>query len=174
MKALLRRAFYIIDMSTKKFKEPHALNAVAAFHQTFKLPVLDAPHIPDASRCQLRINLLQEELNELKQAIEDHNIVEVADALCDLQYVLSGAILEFGLGEKFKALFDEVQRSNMSKVSPDLATAEQTLEFYKQKDGTQGYVQESEEGFLVYRDHDNKVLKSISYSPADLEGILTQ
>jgi predicted HAD superfamily Cof-like phosphohydrolase len=44
--------------------------------------------------------------------------VEIADALCDLQYVLSGAILEFGFGGKFKSLFEEVHRSNMSKVVP--------------------------------------------------------
>ena len=43
-------------------------------------------------------NILQEELNELKQAIDDNDLVEIADALCDIQYVLSGAILEFGLG----------------------------------------------------------------------------
>lgn len=159
-------------MTKKKFNEPSPLTDVAAFHTTFRLPVLEHPTIPDAKRCTLRINLLQEELNELKQAIEDKNIVEVADALCDLQYVLSGAILEFGLADKFKTLFDEVQRSNMSKVSPDLATAELTLKHYQDKDGTMGYIHEAEHGFLVYRTEDNKVLKSVSYSPADLGTII--
>ena len=154
------------------FSEPTPLNDVAEFHRTFNLPVLDEPEIPSADRCALRINLLQEELDELKQAIADKDITEVADALSDLQYVLSGAILEFGLGSKFKALFEEVQRSNMSKVCEDYSTAEETIAFYKEKDGTQGFIQESHSGYLVYRSTDKKVLKSVNYSPADLEKIL--
>ena len=82
-------------MST--YKEPNGLNDVAKFHDTFSLPIEEKPIIPDSKRCELRVSLLQEELNELKEAIEDNDLVEVADALCDLQYVLSGAILEFGL-----------------------------------------------------------------------------
>lgn len=97
-------------------KKIDSLNQVAEFHRTFNAPILENPQIPSAERCNLRIALLQEELNELKQAIEDQDIVEIADALCDLQYVLSGAVLEFGLGEKFVDLFNEVQRSNMSKA----------------------------------------------------------
>ncbi len=159
-------------MSQTVFPEPSPLNDVAAFHRTFHLPVLDTPTIPDENRCALRINLLQEELDELKEAIAQNDITAVADALSDLQYVLSGAILEFGLGAKFKALFEEVQRSNMSKVCEDLVTAEETITFYKEKDGTQGFIEESHTGFLVYRTTDKKVLKSVRYSPADLERIL--
>ncbi len=159
-------------MSQTVFPEPSPLNDVAAFHRTFHLPVLDTPTIPDENRCALRINLLQEELDELKEAIAQNDITAVADALSDLQYVLSGAILEFGLGAKFKALFEEVQRSNMSKVCEDLVTAEETITFYKDKDGTQGFIEESHTGFLVYRTTDKKVLKSVRYSPADLERIL--
>ena len=159
-------------MASKKFAEPAPLSDVAEFHHTFNLPVLDTPVIPDKNRCALRINLLQEELDELKEAIEDHDLTEVADALCDLQYVLSGAILEFGLGDKFKALFEEVQRSNMSKVCEDYPTANETLAFYQKKDGTEGFIKESDNGFLVYRSTDKKVLKSVKYSPADLKSIL--
>lgn len=159
-------------MSDPTFPEPTPLNDVAEFHRTFHLPVLESPTIPSEDRCALRINLLQEELDELKDAIAAKDITAVADALSDLQYVLSGAILEFGLGEKFKALFEEVQRSNMSKVCPDYATAEETISFYLAKDGTQGFIHESHSGFLVYRETDKKVLKSIKYSPADLEKIL--
>jgi predicted HAD superfamily Cof-like phosphohydrolase len=93
-----------------------SLNQVAEFHKTFNAPILDTPQIPSKERADLRVSLLQEELDELKKAIEDNDLVEVADALCDLQYVLSGAVLEFGLGEKFVELFNEVQRSNMSKA----------------------------------------------------------
>ena len=97
-------------------QDPKSLSSVALFHETFKHPILPQPTIPSETRCALRVSLLSEELKELEEAIENKDLVEIADALCDLQYVLSGAILEFGLGEKFKALFDEVQRSNMSKA----------------------------------------------------------
>src|SRR6187431_628704 len=96
--------------------QPDALNLVAEFHRTFKHPILKEPAIPSEDRCKLRVALIAEELKELEVAILEKDIVEVADALCDIQYVLSGAILEFGLGEKFKTLFEEVQRSNMSKA----------------------------------------------------------
>lgn len=154
--------------------EPKALNSVAAFHRTFNLPVLEKPTIPSPDRCALRINLLQEELDELKQAIEDGNIVEIADALSDLQYVLSGAVLEFGLGQAFKKLFDEVQRSNMSKVCHSREEAEQTLRHYRNERGTEGYIEQKEDVWLVYRTTDQKVLKSVAYSPADLEAILEE
>lgn len=149
-----------------------SLNQVAEFHKTFMAPILDEPQIPSEDRCDLRVNLLQEELNELKQAIADNNIVEIADALCDLQYVLSGAVLEFGLGDKFVELFNEVQRSNMSKACESQQDAIKTLLFYKKKDGTEGYYKEVNGKWIVYRNGDNKVLKSINYSPADLNGIL--
>ena len=110
-----------------------ALNQVAEFHKTFNAPILDTPQIPSKERCELRISLLQEELNELKDAIAGNNIVEVADALCDLQYVLSGAVLEFGLGEKFVELFNEVQRSNMSKACANQQEADETIAFYQEK-----------------------------------------
>lgn len=155
-----------------QFDEPQALNDVYEFHRTFHLPVLAKPGIPPEDRCNLRINLLQEELDELKAAIHDKDLVSIADALADLQYVLSGAILEFGLGSSFKELFDEVQRSNMSKVCESLEIAEATLAHYQSKDGTEGYIEESDGKFLVYRRSDHKVLKSVNYSRADLETIL--
>lgn len=153
-------------------QQPDALNQVAEFHQTFKHPILTEPTIPAQNRCQLRVALLAEELKELEVGILNKDIVEVADALCDLQYVLSGAILEFGLGDKFKALFDEVQRSNMSKTCKDEEEAKQTVAHYLQKDGTECYYQQEGRHWLVYRKSDNKTIKSINYSPADLEKIL--
>lgn len=155
-----------------KIDEPKPLNDVAAFHKTFEMPVLDEPTIPHKDRCALRINLLEEELEELKEAIEDQDLTEIADALCDLQYVLSGAILEFGLGNQFKSLFEEVQRSNMSKVCKTREEAEATQAFYIQKDGTKSHIVEREGEYLVFRDHDHKVLKSVNYSPADLQRII--
>ena len=148
-----------------------ALNQVADFHRTFKHPIEKAPVIPAPERCRLRVSLLQEELRELEDAIAANDLVEVADALCDIQYVLSGAVLEFGLGDKFRELFDEVQRSNMSKTCATEAEAEATAEHYRQK-GTECYIQQSGNHWLVYREGDNKTLKSINYSPADIAGLL--
>ena len=149
-----------------------ALNQVAEFHQTFKHPVVEQPAIPDEKRCQLRISLLSEELKELEDAVHQQDITSIADALCDIQYVLSGAVLEFGLGQKFSALFDEVQRSNMSKACHSQAEAEATMQYYLDRDGTQSYYQEHNGLYLVYRQSDNKTLKSINYSPPNLEKIL--
>ena len=86
-----------------------ALNQVAEFHRTFKHPIEPEPIIPAEKRCKLRVSLIAEELKELEEAIADNDLVEIADALCDIQYVLSGAILEFGMGGKFKTLFDEMK-----------------------------------------------------------------
>ncbi|MEQ6118310.1 nucleoside triphosphate pyrophosphohydrolase family protein [Reichenbachiella sp. MALMAid0571] len=148
------------------------LNQVADFHRTFQHPILESPTIPDEKRCKLRVELISEELKELEQAIADQDLVEIADALCDIQYVLSGAILEFGMGEKFKTLFDEVQRSNMSKACKTLEEAEATVKHYKENKETNSYIKEVGGLYLVYRSEDNKTLKSINYSPADIKGIL--
>jgi predicted HAD superfamily Cof-like phosphohydrolase len=155
-------------------KQPDALNQVAEFHQTFQHPILKSPAIPDENRCKLRVALIAEELKELEVAILEKDIVGVADALCDIQYVLSGAILEFGLGDKFKSLFDEVQRSNMSKACTSEDEAKATVEHYKKKDGTECYYVQKENKWLVYRKSDNKTIKSVGYSPADLDGILSK
>jgi predicted HAD superfamily Cof-like phosphohydrolase len=149
-----------------------SLNQVAQFHQTFGAPILAEPTIPSRERCGLRVSLLAEELDELKEAIAANDLVEIADALCDLQYVLSGAVLEFGLGEKFVDLFNEVQRSNMSKACQSLEEAEYTVKFYQDKDGTEAEIKEEHGVWKVFRKSDNKVLKSINYSPADLVSIL--
>jgi predicted HAD superfamily Cof-like phosphohydrolase len=161
-------------MSLNTFKEPNALNDVKKFHELFDLPVLESPQIPDEKRCNLRVSLLQEELDELREAIENNDIVGVADALSDLQYVLSGAVLEFGLGGKFKKLFDEVQRSNMSKACATYEEAVLTRDYYWEHKNTLSHIIEKNGEFLVYREEDKKVLKNINYSEADLKKILSQ
>ena len=152
--------------------EADPLNNVAEFHRTFKHPIQTEPGIPSAERCKLRVSLLAEELKELEEAIKDNDLTEVADALCDLQYVLAGAILEFGLGDKFRELFSEVHRSNMSKACISEEEAELTVRHYKKKDNTEAYFVESDGKFLVYRKEDNKTLKSINYEPANLKDII--
>lgn len=154
--------------------QPDALNLVADFHRTFKHPILNEPQIPSEDRCKLRVALIDEELKELEVAILEKDIVAVADALCDIQYVLSGAILEFGLGNKFKALFEEVQRSNMSKACTSEEEAKATVKHYLDKDGTECYYKQEGDKWLVYRKSDNKTIKSVGYSPANLERILHQ
>ena len=151
-----------------------SLNQVAEFHKTFKHPILSTPRIPSKARCDLRVSLIAEELKELREAIQDNDMVEIADALCDIQYVLSGAVLEFGLGDKFVELFNEVQRSNMSKACSSKEEAEETIAFYKKEKDTEAYFKEEDGKFLVYRKGDDKTLKSIKYSPANLEPIITQ
>lgn len=121
------------------------IDQVAEFHRSFKIPMEENPCIPSPERCELRFNLLQEELNEFKEAYLAGDLVEVADALVDLQYILCGSVLEFGLQDKFVALFDEVQRSNMSKLDDN--------------------------GEPIYRE-DGKVLKSKNWSPPSLQPIL--
>lgn len=149
-----------------------ALSQVAEFHRTFRHPILETATIPEKKRSQLRIDLLAEELKELQQAVDNNDIIEVADALCDLQYVLAGAVLEFGLADKFKALFDEVHRSNMSKACKTAEEAEETLRYYLDRDATEAHYQEVDGRFLVYRNGDHKTLKSINYSPANLKSLL--
>ena len=155
-------------------EQPDTLNLVADFHKTFKHPILSSPGIPAEDRCKLRVALIAEELKELEVAILEKDIIEVADALSDIQYVLSGAILEFGLADKFKDLFEEVQRSNMSKACNSEDEANATLEHYRLKDGTECYYKQEGDKWLVYRKSDNKTIKSIGYSPANLERILNQ
>ncbi len=153
-------------------QQPESLQLVAEFHRTFKHPILPRPSIPGEQRCKLRVELIAEELAELEESIKEKDMVGIADALCDIQYVLSGAVLEFGLGDKFKELFEEVQRSNMSKACKAEEEAVRTVQFYKEKDGTECFYRKEGDKWLVYRKSDNKTIKSVGYSPANLERIL--
>lgn len=152
-------------------EEAKALNSVSLFHKTFNHPIENNPVIPSKNRCELRLNLLKEELKELEEAITNNDIIEVADAFCDIQYVLAGAILEFGLGEKFAKLFEEVQRSNMSKVCKNEKEALETINFYA-AEGQKAYMEKKGDFYIVCRESDNKILKSINYSKAKLHEIL--
>lgn len=154
------------------FDKIDALNQVAAFHAAFQHPIEPQPIIPANTRCKLRVNLIAEELKELEDAIRDKDLVEIADALCDIQYVLSGAVLEFGLGDKFVDLFNEVQRSNMSKACQTEEEAQATVSYYATDRNEACYYKEVDGLFLVFRKGDNKTMKSIRYSPADLKSIL--
>ncbi len=92
---------------------------VREFHRTFDIPIEAKPILPSQDRFELRKNLIQEEFNEFIEAYGKGDLVEVADALADLQYVLDGTVLEFGLQYRSEEIFNEVHRSNMTKVWPD-------------------------------------------------------
>ena len=123
------------------------LDQLVEFHRVFGAHVEDAPtaDLPD-QLIALRVSLIQEELNEYRQAAEAHDLVAVADALSDLMYVVLGTYVSHGLQEVAEALFDEVHRSNMSKLD--------------------------ENGQVIHR-ADGKVLKSARWSPPDLAKILS-
>jgi predicted HAD superfamily Cof-like phosphohydrolase len=84
---------------------------------TYGQEIKESPEFPDSKIVQLRIDLIQEELNELKEAINNNDIVEVADALTDILYVTYGAGHSFGVD--LDSCFNEVQNSNMSKLGED-------------------------------------------------------
>jgi predicted HAD superfamily Cof-like phosphohydrolase len=119
------------------------LDQVREFHETYGLPVKDAPDISDAKTNALRINLIAEELEELQEALKNNDIVEVLDALIDLQYVLDGAFLSFGLHDVKGAAFAEVHSSNMSKLGED--------------------------GKPIRRESDGKVMKGPNYFTPDMK-----
>ena len=92
-------------------------NKVKTFMNTYGQEVKEIATFPANKIVQLRIDLIEEELNELKEAVKNNDIVEVADALTDILYVTYGAGHSFGVD--LDKCFDEVQRSNMSKLGVD-------------------------------------------------------
>ena len=130
-------------MSTKT-----TLEQVQEFHETYGLPVKDAPDLGCAQTNELRVNLIAEELEELQQAIADNDPLEVLDALIDLQYVLDGAFLSFGLHDVKDEAFNEVHRSNMSKLGAD--------------------------GKPIRRESDGKVMKGPNYFKPDLSQFIRE
>ena len=89
-------------------------NKVGTFMKTFGQEVKSKPSFSTGKVNKLRINLIKEELDELKEAIDNNDLLEVADALTDILYVTYGAGHAFGID--LDKCFDEVQNSNMSKL----------------------------------------------------------
>jgi len=122
------------------------IKAVQEFHTAFKIGY---SHTPIASlegeKNNLRFNLMDEENKEYLEAAENNDLVEVADALGDMLYILCGTIIEHGLQHKIEAVFNEIQRSNMSKLGAD--------------------------GKPIYRE-DGKVLKGPNYFRPNLKAII--
>lgn len=95
------------------------IEMVREFHDAFGVVNHDELHITDVELNKLRVNLIAEELEELIDALKARDPVEVLDALTDLQYVLDGAYLQLGFAHLKQAAFEEVHRSNMSKLGAD-------------------------------------------------------
>ena len=93
------------------------LKAVQEFHKVFGLGFEQKPVAKlDESKLKLRFDLMAEENEEYLEAAKANDLVEVADALGDMLYILCGTILEHGMQHKIEEVFDEIQRSNMSKL----------------------------------------------------------
>ena len=90
---------------------------VRTFMETFGQIVVTKPQFPDNKTMQLRYDLIKEELDELKKAMKDKNLKEIADALTDILYVTYGAGFAYGID--LDKCFKEVQRANMSKLGAD-------------------------------------------------------
>tara|TARA_R110001583_G_scaffold8413_7_gene40226 strand:+ start:11243 stop:11635 length:393 start_codon:yes stop_codon:yes gene_type:complete len=122
------------------------LKAVQDFHEAFGLGINHKPiaNLPN-SKLKLRFDLMAEENEEYLEAAKDNDLVEVADALGDMLYILCGTILEHGMQYKIEAIFNEIQRSNMSKLGAD--------------------------GKPIYRE-DGKVLKGPNYFKPNISEIL--
>ena len=123
------------------------IKAVHEFHTAFGLGINNEPTGDlGESKNLLRFNLMKEENEEYMEAVQNNDIVEIADALGDMLYILCGTILEHGLQHKIEAVFDEIQRSNMSKLGED--------------------------GKPIYRE-DGKVLKGPNYFKPSFDEILS-
>jgi predicted HAD superfamily Cof-like phosphohydrolase len=119
---------------------------VTEFHKAFGLPIADKPHTcVDLNLSSLRHSLILEEVNELYVAQVEKDLSSIADGICDCIYVLMGTAITYGLGSRLEEIFDEVHRSNMSKLVPDGS---------------------------VLRREDGKVLKGPLFTPPDLKKIL--
>ena len=122
------------------------IEAVKAFHTAFKIGHRESPKANlGTAKNTLRFNLMKEENEEYLAAANANDLVEVADALGDMLYILCGTIIEHGMQHKIEEVFDEIQRSNMSKLGED--------------------------GEPIYRE-DGKVLKGPNYFKPNIEAIL--
>ena len=96
------------------------ISSVKKFHESFKIGYNNT-HIADLGKekHKLRFDLMAEENSEYLEAANNGDLVEVADALGDMLYILCGTIIEHGLQDKIEDVFNEIQRSNMSKLGLD-------------------------------------------------------
>ena len=130
--------------------------------------------IPETTN--LRVSLIEEELNELKEAVKNHDFVEVLDALADILYVTYGAGAAWGVD--LQKAFDLVHDSNMSKICTSIQEAEQTVKWYKDHP-EKGYptpeyrkADGDSNSYVVFEKSTGKILKSINYKSVQLSQIV--
>lgn len=119
---------------------------------------------------QFVIDFIQEELNELKEAVENDDIVEILDAICDITYVgLGNGVMSFGLKKQILPAYAEVQSSNLSKVCKTKEEAIETVEVRSKQQGEKCHYEKIGKNYIVYRSRDMKVMKSINYFRPNLK-----
>lgn len=124
---------------------------------------------------QFVIDFIDEELDELKEAVKNQDIVEILDALVDVTYVgLGNGVMSFGLKDKILAAYEEVQASNLSKVCKTEEEAIQTVMMRSKEQETECHYRKSGNNYIVYRTIDDKVMKSINYFRPDLKKLFTE
>jgi len=151
------------------------IDEVEVFNNTFGKPNNYSPVIPnDKKLTDFVVNFIKEETDELAEAIENKDIVEVLDAICDLLYVAIGnATMVFGVKDRLMDAFAEVQASNMSKTCATVEEAEETIRVRSEEHGP-CYYKEVEGVYIVYRESDDKVMKSINYFRPNLSQFFTE
>ena len=151
------------------------VDEVEVFNKTFGKPNNYTPIIPnDKKLTNFVVNFIKEETDELAHAIEEKDIVEVLDAICDLLYVAVGnATMVFGLKDKLIPAYKEVQASNMSKSCATLQEAMDTIE-EREKEHGDCYFRKVGNRYVVYRKADDKVMKSINYFAPNLKQFFTE
>jgi hypothetical protein len=144
-------------------------NAMGKSWQNRTTPTIN---IADA---QFVIDFIEEELDELKEAVQDNNIIEVFDALLDIAYVgLGNGALVFGLKDKIEKGYAEVQASNLSKICKTEEEAIETVKVRSEQQGEPCHFEKVGEGFVVYRSRDMKVMKALSYFSPNLAQFFTR
>ena len=152
------------------------VSEVEEFNQAFSKPNNYTPTIPnDEKLLNFVVDFIKEETEELSYAIQERNIVEVLDAICDLLYVAIGnATMVFGLKDKLVDAFNEVQASNMSKICSSYDEAMDTIAVRSRTYGP-CYTKEVSPGkWVVYRESDDKVMKSVNYFRPDIKNLFTE
>ncbi len=144
---------------------------VQEFHEVFNHLVAVGPTLPDEATVSFRTNFIKEELDELADAVIENDIIGVADALGDIQYVLDGYFLNCGLHDKKDAILQAIHTSNMSKACKDQAHAEATIASLKDAN-VEAYFEKVGDYYIVKRTSDGKVMKALGYKLPDLETAL--
>jgi len=151
------------------------VDEVEVFNKTFGKPNNYEPIVPnDKKLTNFVVDFIKEETEELAHAIEEKDIIEVLDAICDLLYVAVGnATMVFGLKDKLVPAYKEVQASNMSKSCATLQEAMDTIE-EREKEHGDCYFRKVGSRYVVYRKRDDKVMKSINYFAPNLKQFFTE